>query len=266
MFRSILTALFLSIALLASGQKEIPPPSNVLVNDFAGLLSQSEASQLESKLRDYALETSTQIAIVADESLEGEDPFDYSYRLAEEWGVGGGEYDNGILIYIAEAERAIRIQTGLGAEGFLTDAMSKRIIDNIITPAFRQGQYYQGLDQATNAIMDMGRGEYSGEGQEKSRDAKGGVPAILVIALLLFIIILFSRMGQDDDDDDGGYYRGGRYGRDPRRKRRGGGWIFLPGPWIGGGGGGGGWGDLGGGGFGGFGGGGFGGGGAGGSW
>lgn len=266
MFRSILTVLFVSFALLASGQKKIPPPTNVLVNDYAQLMSRQETEQLERKLRDYALETSTQVAIVTDNSLEGEDPFDYSYRLAQEWGIGGGEYDNGILIYIAEAERAIRIQTGLGTEGFLTDAMAKRIIDNILAPAFREGQYYRGLDQASSAIMDMGRGEYSGEGQQQGRDAKGGVPAVLVIALLIFLIILFSRMGNDDDDDDGGYYRGGRYDKHSRR-RRGGGWIFLPGPWIGGGGGsGGGWGDFGGGGFGGFGGGGFGGGGAGGSW
>lgn len=275
MFRSILTFFFLSISVLAIAQKQIPEPTGFLVNDYAGLMSRQEVEQLGSKLRRYVEESSTQIVIVTETSLEGEDPFDYSYRLASAWGIGGGEYDNGILIYVAEQDRAIRIQTGLGTEGFLTDAMAKRIIDNIIAPAFRQGRYYHGLDQATSAIMELGQGEYTGEGgQQGRRDAKGGVPAILVIAVLIFLIILFSRMGQgnDDDDDDGGYYRGGRYDRYPRRGRRGGGWIFFPGPWIGGGGsgsgggGGGGFGGFGGGGFGGFGGGDFGGGGAGGSW
>ena len=271
MFRSVLTTFFLFCTLLAIAQKDIPPPTDRLVNDFAGLLSRQESDQLERKLRAYARETSTQIAIVIDPSLEGEDPFDYSYRLAREWGIGGGEYDNGILIYIAEAERQIRIQTGFGTEGFLPDAMAKRIIDNILTPAFRQGNYYRGLDQATSAIMEFGQGEYSGDGnqQQEPRDAKGGVPAVLVIVVLILLIAILSNRGQDDDDDDdGGYYRGGRYDRYPRRRRRGGGWIFLPGPWIGGGGGsgggGGGFGGLGG--FGGFGGGDFGGGGAGGSW
>ena len=274
MFRSILTTFFLFLSLLAIGQKQIPEPTNFLVNDYAHLMSQQEVDQLGRKLQDYALESSTQIVVVTEPSLEGEDPFEYSYRLAIAWGIGGGQYDNGILIYVAEQEREIRIQTGLGTEGFLPDALAKRIIDNIISPAFRQGNYYRGLDRATSAIMDLGRGEYTGEGQQsQSRDAKGGIPAILVIAVLLFLVIVFSRMGKDDDDDDdGGYYRGGRYDRLPRRRRRGGGWIFLPGPWIGGGGGsgggggGGGFGGFGGGGFGGFGGGDFGGGGAGGSW
>ncbi len=276
MFRSILTTLFLSLSLLAVAQKQIPEPTDFLVNDYARLMSRQEVEQLGNKLRDYALNSSTQIVVVTEPSLEGEDPFDYSYRLAREWGIGGGEYDNGILIYIAVQDRAIRIQTGLGTEGFLPDAMAKRIIDNMIAPAFREGRYYQGLDQATSAIMDFGQGEYSGDGQQQRqpRDAKGGLPSFLVIAVLIFLILLLSRMGQgDDDDDDGGYYRGGRYDKYPRRGRRGGGWIFFPGPWIGGGGGsggggssGGGWGGFGGGGFGGFGGGDFGGGGAGGSW
>ena len=78
----------------------------VFDTDFRNLATgQQEFQQLERKLRDYARETSTQIAIVAEPSLEGEDPFDYSYRLSSEWGIGGGEYDNGILIYIAEEER-----------------------------------------------------------------------------------------------------------------------------------------------------------------
>lgn len=274
MFRSILTTILLSFSLLAIGQKQIPARTNMLVSDFAGLLSSQESQQLERKLRDYARATSTQIAIVTENALEGEDPFDYSYRLARAWGIGGGEYDNGVLIYVAKQDREIRIQTGFGAEGFLPDALAKRVIDNIITPAFRQERYYSGLDRATSAIMELAQGEYTGEGQQQQqqRDAKGGVPAILIIAVIIIVILLLSRMGQDDDDDDdGGYYRGGRYDHHPRRKRRGGGWIFLPGPWIGGGGsgGGGGWGGLGGGGgggWGGFGGGDFGGGGAGGSW
>ena len=273
MTRSILTTLLLSFSIFAFAQKQIPQPTDFLVNDYARLMSQQEVDQLGRKLRDYALASSTQIVVVTEPSLEGEDPFDYSYRLARDWGIGGGQYDNGILIYVAAEDREIRIQTGFGTEGFLPDALAKRIIDNIIAPAFRQGQYYSGLDRATSAIMELGQGEYTGEGQQQQqRDAKGGVPAILVIGLIIFLIILFSRMGNDDDDDDGGYYRGGRYDQYPRRRRRGGGWIFMPGPWIGGGGGssggggGGGFGGFGGGGFGGFGGGGFGGGGAGGGW
>ena len=257
--------LLLTIGLFA--QKQIPNRTSNAVNDFAGLLSVNEQRNLEQKLRQYQRETSTAIVIVAENSLQGEDEFDYSNRLAQAWGIGTGENDNGILIYIAKQERRIRIQTGYGAEGFLPDAMAKRIIDNIITPYFRQGNYYGGLDRATSAIMDLGRGEYDNDEYNDKRKAQGGSSAMYIFIFLIIMIIIFSMIGggDDDDDDDGGYYRGGRYDdHHRRRRRRGGGFIIFPGGGFGGGGGGGG--GFGGGGFGGFGGGGFGGGGAGGGW
>lgn len=256
--------LLLTFGLLA--QKSMPRRTTNAVNDFSGLLTVNEQRSLEQKLRRYQEETSTAIVIVIENSLEGEDEFEYSNRLAQSWGIGTGENDNGLLIYIARQERRIRIQTGYGVEGFLPDAMAKRIIDNIITPYFRQGDFYGGLDRATSAIMDLGRGEYSNDNYDGKRQARGGSSAVYIFIFLIVLIIIFSMIGgNDDDDDDGGYYRGGRYD-DPhrRRRRRGGGFIIFPGGGFGGGGSGGG--GFGGGGFGGFGGGGFGGGGAGGGW
>lgn len=248
--------------------KDVPPKSSQLVNDFTNsTLSIQEVRTMERKLAAYARETSTQIAVVIENSTEDEDIFSYSNRLAREWGIGGSENDNGVLIYVAIQDRKIQIQTGYGAEGFLTDALARRIIENIIAPAFRKGQYYVGLDRATSTVMDLGKGEYKGDGLQQRREAEGGIPFILIVIVIIVLIIILSRYA-DDDDDDGGYYRGGRYDTQPRR-RRGGGWIFFPTGGFGGGGGGGfGGGGFGGGGggFGGFGGGDFGGGGAGGSW
>lgn len=278
--RLFFTALFLaviSVSALAQASS-VPAPTDYLVNDYARLMTQPQVDQLGSKLRDYALATSTQIVIITETNLQGGDDFERALEFYEEWKIGGSEEEsNGVLIYVAKEDRKIRIMTGYGAEGFLTDAMSRRIIDNIIAPAFRSNNYYQGFDKAADAIMDLGQGEYTNEGG-RQRDAQGGIPAILVIGIIILIIIVVSRYGNDDDDDDGGYYRGGRYDMDPHRKRRrrrrsGGGWIFIPGGggWGGGGSSGGGWGGgggggFGGGGFGGFGGGLTGGGGAGGGW
>ncbi len=252
-FKNILLVVLLMLPLFVAA-KEIPPVPNPprLVNDLAGILSTDEIQALEQKLTAYDDSTSTQIAVVIEQTLDGDDIFDYSYRLAEAWGIGRGGKNNGILIYIAIGDRKLRIQTGYGAEGFLPDAMSKRIIERIITPNFRQQQYYQGLDQATTAIIQLGNGEYINEdaGQE------GNLPLpVIIIFLILFIVIMIiiSKGG-----GGGGYQRSGRY------DSGGGGWIIF-GPGSGGGGGGSGWGG-GGGGFGGFGGGDFGGGGAGGSW
>lgn len=281
MIRYKIIPFFLVLAFSLLGQKSIPEPTTYLVNDYAGLMSRQEVVQLGRKLTDYAKATSTQIVVVTEKSLEGADLFEYTIDLAEAWKIGQGQEDNGVLIYVSEQDRKIQIQTGYGSEGFLPDIMAKRIIENIIKPAFRQNRYYEGLDQATTSIMQLGEGEYTNDqsGQTK-RQAEGGIPAVMVIVFLLVLIVVLSSIGNrhdDDDDDDGGYYRGGRYDVDPRnrrRGRRGGGWIFFPFPGGfrggggggSGGGGGGGFGGFGGGDFGGFGGGGFGGGGAWGEW
>lgn len=259
---TIITALMLLLLQVAGAQKAIPPKSFQLVNDYARVLQSSEKRALERKLVAYNDSTSTQIAVVIDNSLQGEDIFDYSYRLAENWGIGQGEKNNGILIYVAFSDRKLWIQTGYGAEGFLPDAMAQQIIDGIITPAFKQQQYYGGLDRATDVIIKLAQGEYTADDMRQN-NGDSMFPIIMVFLIIFLIFYLASRGGGGgNDDDDGGYYRGGRY----QRRRGGGGWVIMPGSgsWdIGGGGGGGG---FGGGGFGGFGGGSFGGGGAGGSW
>lgn len=260
----LLAALLFSTVLVA--QKQVPAPTSYLINDYAGLLNRSQVVALGDKLRAYVGETSTQIVIVTETSLEGDDAFEYAQRLASTWGIGGSSNDNGILIYVSKDDRQVRIQTGQGTEGFLPDVTAKRIIENIIVPAFRTGNYYQGLDRATDAIMDFGRGEYEGDGFSNSEE---NVPGWIVIVFLIALILLISWLSSNDDDDDGGYYRGGRYEMPGRGSRRRGRTIIFPGGGGGGGssgGGGGGFGGFGGGGFGGFGGGSFGGGGAGGSW
>lgn len=252
--------------------KEVPPrpqPAR-LVNDEVGLLNRSELQNLERKLVQYNESTSTQIAVVIERSLEGDDVVDYAVRLAQAWGIGQEDKDNGVLIYIAVQDRKMGIATGYGTEGFLTDAISTRIRNEVLRPAFQKQQFYQGLDKASSAIIQVAKGEYTNDNpRSKKRSSSAGIPFGLIIFVIILMLIIFSYMGRgSDDDDDGGYYRGGRYDDHPRRGRRGGGggWIFFPGSF--GGGGGGSFGDGGGdsGGFGGFGGGDFGGGGSFGDW
>ena len=271
------TLLFVFLAFFFSAEaKQIPPKSATLVTDYAGILSAAERMNLERLLVAYSDTSSTQIAIVIENTIEGDEIFEYSYRLAENWGIGQDGKDNGVLLFIAFEDRDMWIQTGYGAEGFLPDAMIRRILDNVLIPAFRAGNYYQGLNESSTIIMQLAAGEYTEEGGKKKSGFRTVIIIFLLLAGLLFLFSFFA--GGDDTDDDSGYNGRGKYddyddfgGGQNRRKRRsrGGGWIFLPGGGFGGGGfggGGGGFGDFGGGGFGGFGGGGFGGGGAGGSW
>lgn len=238
--------------------KEIPPRPNPpkLVNDFAGVLNRAEANDLERRLVAYSDSTSTQMAIVIENSLEGDDVFEYSFRLAEAWGIGTAGNDNGLLIYISIEDRKLFIHVGPGLQGVITDAMTNSVIESVIKPNFRDQKYYNGLFRATNALQQMAVGEFKNTNPRGGKRSTGfPIEILLFLGALIFIVWVNQRGNNDDDDDGGGYYRGGRYDYN-RRNRRGGGWIFFPGSFGGGGSGG----------FGGFGGGGFDGGGAGGSW
>lgn len=224
-----------------------------LVNDFAGMLQPSERSQLEQKLRTYNDSTSTQITIVIVKTTQPYPIGDFAFQVGRKWGVGQKGKNNGLVLAWATDDRKIYLATGYGLEGAIPDAVANRIIKNILSPAFKQQQYYQGLDDATTEIIKRASGEYRAE--ESSDDGGGGGPFFffLIVGIIILIVIISRRNG-----GGGNRYRGG-----------GGGPIFFPPTtYSGWGSSSGGWGGGGssGGGFGGFGGGSFGGGGAGGDY
>ncbi len=240
----ILATLFLAGLFHVSAlAKDIPPKPTKLVNDYANVLSAEQKQALEQKLVAYFDSTSTQIAIVLENSLEGDDLFDYCQRLATAWGIGEKGKNNGVLIYVAVGDRKARIHTGYGMEATITDAMSSRIRTQQMNPAFKAQDYYGGLDEASTTIMKLASGEYV---NDRETGKKGKKPSWLIIVIIVIVIIVLISRG-------GGGGNRGMFG----------GPVFWGGTFGGGGfssGGGGG------GGFGGFGGGGFGGGGSGGSW
>ncbi|WP_276498572.1 TPM domain-containing protein [Pontibacter litorisediminis] len=248
---------FLSLGAIAQNS-DFPPKPNRLVNDYADMLSPQEEQALEQKLVNYADTTSTQIAVALVTSIGGYDPNQYAAELGERWGVGGGKYDNGIIILVAKEERTVTIQTGYGLEEYIPDAIAKRITERTLKPAFSQGQFYQGLDQATSLIIELASGAYQADPSQLGEES-GGPSLLLIIILVMVVVFILSRFG--------GGGRGGRGGR--RYARTFGGPVIVPGGFgtfrSGGGIFGGGFGG-GGGGFGGFGGGSFGGGGASSSW
>jgi uncharacterized protein len=184
---------FLVILFLASplrGQ-QIPEPMvpKRLVNDFTGLLSESQQIDLNNKLLNFNNQTSTQIYMVTLDDLQGYPVSDYGVLLAEKWGIGQKGKDNGILILISPVTHKITIQTGYGLEGAVPDAIAKRLIENVITPAFKAGKYYAGLDSATNVLMSLTRGEFTADAYMK-KSGNGKIPgiAIIIIIILFFII------------------------------------------------------------------------------
>lgn len=265
-FYRLLTLILLLPALAMMAQDDIPeaPVPPRLVNDFAGILSRTEADRLESKLVSYNDSTSTQIAVVIVKSLGGYAKEDFADRLAEKWGIGHKGKDNGVLVLVKpkynNEKGEARISVGYGLEGAIPDAFTKRIVDYDMIPYFKQGDYYTGINLATSTLMSLAAGEFTAE-EYQDRNEPKLADILIPIVVIIIIIIIFSR-------NSGRHYNSGSKSTNiwtslwlaSMMSNRGG-----SGSW-GGFRGGGGFGGGGGGGFGGFGGGGFGGGGAGGSW
>lgn len=265
--RNLLLSVLLISGITALGQ-DIPEPMSPprLVNDYAGILTPGQVQQLERKLVSFDDSTSTQILVVLVKSLNGLTKEEFSDRIGEKWGVGNKGKNNGIVILVkpkyGNDRGQVRISTGYGVEGAVTDALGKRIVENEMIPYFQQGDYFTGIDKATNTIMELTKGEYTAD--EYVKGAKGKGWGVFIPIIIIIIIILFMRRNSGD------HFTTGSKGTSL--------WTAL---WLasmmGNRGGGGSWGDFrsgggsfggggGGGGFGGFGGGSFGGGGAGGSW
>ncbi len=230
-----------------------PSISEGLVYDNTGTLTGPQKQALSQKLVAYDDSTSSQIAVVIVNSLEGYDVSEYATALGRKWGVGGKEFSNGVIIVVAKEDRKMRIEVGYGLEGAIPDITAKSIIDNSLTPSFKEGNYYRGLDQATDDIIRAAAGEYKAPANYgKKKKSKGSLASIIGALVILMIVggLGAGGRGSGGTMSGAGWIIGSMLGSS---SGRGGGWS-------------GGSSSGGGGGFGGFGGGSFGGGGASGSW
>jgi uncharacterized protein len=171
---------------------EFPPSPNPprLVNDFTNTLSPRETESLEKKLLEFNDTTSTQIAVVIINTIDGYPVESYAFELGEKWGIGNKGKNNGALLLVVLQDRKIFIATGYGLEGSLTDALSRRIIENDIKPFFKEGRYYEGIDAGVSKIIDVVKGEYHDTSPRK-RKSKNKLPSILFVLFVLFLIFAF---------------------------------------------------------------------------
>jgi len=186
----LVTGLMISLAQMAG--QEVPRPMNPprLVNDFAGLLDANQAATLEKDLVAYNDSTSTQIVVVIVNSLQGMDANYFAYKIGETWGVGQKGRNNGVVLLVKpktpESRGQVAISVGYGLEAVLTDALSKRIIEQEIIPFFRNNQYFEGIQSGVKAIMLASRGQYKAM-PRKNGDFEGSPWfAIGILGFMLF--------------------------------------------------------------------------------
>lgn len=183
--------------LLAQDSDCFPSKPNRLVNDYTQAISPQQADALEAKLVAFNQETSTQIAIAMVSDLCGYDRAQYTYTLAEKWGVGQEGKNNGILIMVVPfggpGQRTTFIAVGYGLEGVVPDAIAKRIVEQEMIPNFKQNDFYTGLNAATDVLMGLTKGEFTAEEYAPNNAGSAVFGAFLVLFILA--LVLLSRIG-----------------------------------------------------------------------
>jgi len=155
------------------------------VNDRASLLSPETKQRLEQKLAAFERETSNQVAVLTIPSLEGDDIDQFSIRVADAWKLGQKGKDNGVLLILAQAERKVRIEVGMGLQGVLPDITAGKIIRETMRPHLKAGNFDQGISVAVDSIIEATKGEFKGTGQSTQKHAaKKSTPSFLTLLLL----------------------------------------------------------------------------------
>ena len=177
---------------LSSAQAQLEAPTlQQRVTDFTNSLSFTEWRSLESRLQRFEDSTSTQIAILLINSLQGESIEDFSMRVFEKNKIGQEKKDNGVLVVVAKGDRAVRIDVGYGLEGVLTDAATSQIIERDMKPYFRADNFYAGLSSGVSSIIAVAEGEYTVEPGGRTAPLAGG---IMLVFFIVFILVFFMPM------------------------------------------------------------------------
>ncbi|MBK5213522.1 MAG: TPM domain-containing protein [Flavobacteriaceae bacterium] len=192
---ALIAIAFLSENVLA--QYEIPPKPSVQTSlyDYVNLLTPSQKTALENKLIRYADSTSTQIVCIIIGSTNGEDISMLGAEWGQKWGIGQKGEDNGIVITLAKDDRKVDINTGYGIEYRITDLMSERIINRIMIPEFKEGNFYAGLDQGSDAIFAALKGEFK-EDRDFGKKDSGHIPFFIIFVFIIIILALIRRGGK----------------------------------------------------------------------
>jgi uncharacterized protein len=210
MFRVISAAAAMVLTLVVLIQAALAlevPMLRARVNDYAGLLSQGAARQLDLLLKDFEQRDSTQIVVLTVPSLEGDGLEDFSMRVAEKWKIGQKGLDNGAILLVSRADRKVRIEVGYGLEGRLTDLQAGRIIRGIIVPEFQAGRFDQGVVNGVQAMIDTVRGEFKAEDKKDSgtlgsKDLSHGIPFLV---LFVFLVVMLGRVSRPVGTAAGGF-------------------------------------------------------------
>jgi uncharacterized protein len=189
--RALWLALTLCWSFLAVAQVPVPPLAGH-VTDQTGTLDAAQKESLERMLTDFEARKGSQLAVLMIRTTAPEPIESFALRVAEQWKLGRKKVDDGAILVVAKDDRTVRIEVGYGLEGVLTDLTSRRIIDEVIVPRFRQQDFAGGVAAGVDRIIRVVDGEPlpapqrgSGTGQGDASDLGDYIPLIVVLALVV---------------------------------------------------------------------------------
>jgi uncharacterized protein len=158
--------------------------------DGAGILDPATRAALTQKLAELEAKTTDQLVVVTLKSLQGTSIEDFGVELGRRWRIGQKDKNNGVLLIVAPSERRVRIEVGYGLEGALTDAVSRLIIENAITPRFRAGDFAGGITRGVDDIISVLTGD-AAEWQQRAAKRPEASTLWSSLLILLFVILVF---------------------------------------------------------------------------
>ena len=232
---------------MATAQALTFPALSGRVVDDAKMLDPATRQQLTQTLEAHEKATGEQVVVVTVPGLQGTAIEDYGYQLGRAWGIGQKDKNNGALLIVARDDRKLRIEVGYGLEDRLTDAQSSVILNQVITPAFKNGQFSQGISDGVAAILQVLGGDPLAEpayasGQGQGSDFMAEHPFVVLLLFVLFVIVVAAcQFYGICNAGGGGGSRSGGFGGGGFGGGRGGGGFSGGGGSFGGGGASGGW-------------------------
>lgn len=195
----MLLAFALLIPTLALAAPKFPPLTGRVVDD-AQILSPAAEQKLDAELTALEQKTGHQLVVATLPSLQGYEIEDFGYQLLRTWGIGQKGKDDGVILIVAPSEKKVRIEVGYGLEPVLTDALSSLIIQRKILPAFKAGNFEQGVVDGTEAIAaQLGLPEdeakaraeqaFTAQNQAAASEDSGGPPILFVIFVVVWVLI-----------------------------------------------------------------------------
>jgi uncharacterized protein len=186
--------LLLASFLLGTAQAEVAvPPLKHRVTDLTSTLDASQLQTLETKLAAFEKAKGSQIAVLVLPTTQPEVIEQFAIRVVEAWKLGRKGVDDGVLLLVAKDDRKLRIEVGYGLEGALNDATAKRIVAEVISPFFKQGDFYGGIDAGLSSVIKVIEGEplpppAPRSGTHSYSNGTGDLGQLLGIGLLVFFI------------------------------------------------------------------------------